>query len=56
MVLAGMDQDLLVALTQGPRDGCRLDELGAVADDGEDSHAPSLDTRPELSSGDDDPP
>ncbi len=42
MVLAGVDEQLLVALAQGPRDGRGLDELGPVADDGEDAHRRSL--------------
>ena len=45
-VLAGMDDDLLdprVAKRLGQ--GRRLDELRAVADDGEDAHAPSVERR-----------
>ena len=38
VVLAGMDKQLLGPLPQGARDGGCLDELGAVADDGEDAH------------------
>ena len=39
VVLAGVHEDLLVLLAQRPRDGGRLDELGPVADDGEDPHS-----------------
>jgi hypothetical protein len=35
-MLAGVNEELLVALAQRTRDGRRLDELGAVADDRED--------------------
>ena len=41
-MLAGVHEQLLVALSQQPRHGRRLDELGPVADHGEDAHAPSL--------------
>ena len=36
VVLAGVDQHLLVAFAQGARHGGRLDELRPVADDGQD--------------------
>ena len=39
VVLAGVHEDLLVALAQRPGHGGRLDELRPVADDGEDLHA-----------------
>ena len=38
VVLAGVHEDLLVALAQRPGHGGGLDELRPVADDGEDLH------------------
>ena len=39
VVLAGVDEHLLVLGAQPARDGRGLDELRAVADDGQDAHA-----------------
>jgi len=39
VMLARVHEDLLVALAQRARHGRGLDELGPVADDGEDLHA-----------------
>ena len=39
VVLAGVDEHLVVALAQQARDGRRLDELRAVADDRDDLHS-----------------
>ena len=41
VVLAGVDEQLVVLLAQQPRDRRRLDELRAVADDRDDVHAAS---------------
>jgi hypothetical protein len=42
VVLAGVHQDLLVALAQRAGDGGGLDELRPVADDCENAHAGSV--------------
>lgn len=42
VVLAGVDEDLLVHLPELPRDGSALDELGPGPDDREDLHAARL--------------
>jgi len=46
VVLAGVEDDLVRSVSQREREGSRLYELGAVADDRKDSHSDRESRRP----------